>query len=125
VSTFISNLLILGGVLLIVLAGVAVLRLPNVLARANAATKAAGLGLASVLAGVAVGIGTRDAYIKLGLAIVVQFITAPVAGHVLGRASYRAQPEVLSAQLDIDDLAVGDGDVPRPGEQPRRPSDQA
>jgi multicomponent Na+:H+ antiporter subunit G len=104
VSTAIANALILLGVSLVVLAGVAVLRLPDVLARANAATKAAGLGLASILAGVAVAIGTRDAYVKLGLAIVVQFITAPVAGHVLGRAAYRAAPETLTRYLDVDDL---------------------
>lgn len=113
-STIIANVLILTGVSLVVLGGVAVLRLPDVLARTNAATKAAGLGLASILAGTAVAIGTRDAYLKLGLAIVVQFITAPVAGHVLGRAAYRAAPEELTRFLAIDDLAGGDGGVPPP-----------
>ncbi|WP_052667124.1 monovalent cation/H(+) antiporter subunit G [Nitriliruptor alkaliphilus] len=113
-STVIANGLILMGVSLVVLGGVAVLRLPDVLARTNAATKAAGLGLASILAGTAVALGTRDAYLKLGLAIVVQFITAPVAGHVLGRAAYRASPEELTRFLAIDDLADGDGGVPPP-----------
>lgn len=115
-SALIANILILVGVVLIVLAGVAVLRLPDVLARANAAAKAAGLGLASVLAGVAVSVGTRDAYLKLGLAIVVQFITAPVAGHVLGRAAYRATPELLTRYLDIDDLSRLDRKTPPPGQ---------
>lgn len=104
---------ILLGVLLVVLAGVAVLRLPDVLARANAATKAAGLGLAAILAGAAIDIGTTEAYVKLGLAIVVQFVTAPVAGHVLGRAAYRSSPEELSPTLVADDLAEG---VPPPAE---------
>ena len=104
-SDIVADVLILLGVLLVVLGGVAVLRLPDVLSRANAATKAAGLGLASILAGAAVAIGTREAYVKLGLAIVVQFCTAPVAGHVLGRAAYRSSPEELSAHLVTDDLA--------------------
>ena len=73
-------------------------------------------------AGAAVAIGTRDAYLKLGLAIVIQFVTAPVAGHVLGRAAYRSTPEVLSAQLAIDDLAEGDGGVPPPRHGAARPS---
>ncbi|MEX0834557.1 MAG: monovalent cation/H(+) antiporter subunit G, partial [Nitriliruptor sp.] len=103
-SGLIANALILFGVLLVVLGGVALLRLPDVLARANAATKAAGLGLASILAGAAVAIGTRDAYVKLGLAIVVQFITAPVAGHVLGRTAYRTDPAAATSFLVIDDL---------------------
>jgi multicomponent Na+:H+ antiporter subunit G len=128
VSDVIANVLILLGVLLVVLGGVAVLRLPDVLARANAATKAAGLGLASILAGAAVAIGTRDAYVKLGLAILVQFITAPVAGHVLGRAAYRTDPDAATRFLVIDDLhpdhqadadlAEGDGGVPPPGGAP-------
>lgn len=111
-SQLIANVLILLGVLLVVLGGVAVLRLPDVLARTNAATKAAGLGLASILGGAAVAIGTRDAYVKLGLAIVLQFVTAPVAGHVLGRAAYRADPETASSFLTIDHLAE-DEIVPR------------
>lgn len=104
-SDIVADVLILVGVLLVVLGGVAVLRLPDVLSRANAATKAAGLGLASVLAGAAVAIGTREAYVKLGLAIVVQFCTAPVAGHVLGRAAYRSSPKELRTHLIADDLA--------------------
>jgi multicomponent Na+:H+ antiporter subunit G len=128
VSDVIAGGLILLGVLLVVLGGVAVLRLPDVLARANAATKAAGLGLASILGGAAVAIGTRDAYVKLGLAIAVQFITAPVAGHVLGRAAYRTDPDAATRFLTIDDLhpeqqaatdpVEGDGGVPPPGGAP-------
>jgi multicomponent Na+:H+ antiporter subunit G len=112
------TVLIVLGVLLVVLAGVAVLRLPDVLARANAATKAAGLGLAAILAGAAIDIGTTEAYVKLGLAIVVQFATAPVAGHVLGRAAYRSAPDELSPTLTIDDLAGG---VPPPSDRTDRP----
>lgn len=106
-SDVIADILILLGVLLVVLGGVAVVRLPDVLARGNAATKAAGLGLAAILAGTAVAIGTRDAYIKLGIAIVVQFISAPVAGHVLGRAAYRTDPDAATKFLTIDDLHAG------------------
>lgn len=123
-SELIADLLVLLGVLLVVLGGVAVLRLPDALSRANGATKAAGLGLAAILAGVAVSIGTPNAYLKLGLAIVVQFITAPVAGHVLGRAAYRTDPAAATRFLAIDDLhpergqdvdvVEGDGGVPPP-----------
>jgi multicomponent Na+:H+ antiporter subunit G len=116
VSELIGDGLIVLGVLLVVLAGVAVVRLPDVLARANAATKAAGLGLAAILAGAAIDIGTTEAYVKLGLAIVIQFATAPVAGHVLGRAAYRSAPDELSPTLTIDDLAGG---VPPPSDPSR------
>jgi multicomponent Na+:H+ antiporter subunit G len=78
------------GVLLILVAGIGVLRFPDVLTRANAATKAAGLGVACVLIGVAFSFGTTEAAVKLSIAVVLQFATAPVAGHVIARAAYRA-----------------------------------
>ncbi len=78
------------GVALILLAGIGVLRFPDVLTRANAATKATGLGLAAVLAGVALQIATPRAFVVLGAAVLVQFATSPVSGHVIGRAAYRS-----------------------------------
>jgi multicomponent Na+:H+ antiporter subunit G len=90
VTSLLAQLLIGLGVALILLAGIGVLRFPDVLTRANAATKATGLGLAAVLAGAAIQIGTPRAYLTLGAAVLVQFATAPVSGHVIGRAAYRS-----------------------------------
>ncbi len=89
-SSIVAHALIGIGGALILLAGVGVLRFPDVLTRANAATKATGLGLALVLAGAAIEIGTARAYVTLGTAILVQFATAPVSGHIIGRAAYRS-----------------------------------
>lgn len=75
---------------LIMLASVGVVRFPDVLTRANAASKATGLGLAVLLLGVAVAVGTVRGWIVLGLAVVLQLVTTPVAGHVLARAAYRS-----------------------------------
>ncbi len=95
-------LMVLGSVL-ILLAGAGVVRFPDVFTRANAATKAAGLGVACVLLGAGLAIGTWEAGIKLGLAAVLQFVTAPIAGHVMGRAAYRSGAP-LSPLTHIDDL---------------------
>jgi multicomponent Na+:H+ antiporter subunit G len=97
------SLLIGLGVVLILLAGIGVLRFPDVLTRANAATKATGLGLAAVLAGAAIQIGTPRAYVTLGAAVLVQFATAPVSGHVIGRAAYRSGAPLWSG-THTDDL---------------------
>jgi len=78
------------GSALILLAAVGVLRFPDVLTRANAASKATGLGLAVLLLGVAVEVGTPRGWTVLGLAVVLQLVTTPVAGHVLARAAYRS-----------------------------------
>lgn len=101
--TIAGGILIGLGVALILLAGVGIVRFPDVLIRANAATKAAGLGVALVLGGVAAVIGTPEAAIKLGAAVVLQFLTAPIAGHVMGRGAYRSGAPLWSG-TQFDDL---------------------
>ncbi len=85
-----ANALILTGVILMFLSGVGVLRLPDVLARLQAGTKAASLGLACMFAGTGLAQPTVPAVARLALAMLFVFATAPVAGHVIGRAAYRA-----------------------------------
>lgn len=101
--TIVGGILIGLGVALVLLAGVGMVRFPDVLTRASAATKAAGLGVALVLAGTAVVIGTPEAAVKLGAAVVLQFLTAPVAGHVIGRAAYRSGAPLWHG-TEVDDL---------------------
>jgi multicomponent Na+:H+ antiporter subunit G len=100
----VGSLLIALGVMLCVAAGIGLLRFPDTLTRANAATKAAGLGVATVLLGVAFTVNTAEAWWKMLLAIGIQFATAPVAGHVIGRAAYRAGAPLWSGTWN-DDLA--------------------
>jgi multicomponent Na+:H+ antiporter subunit G len=88
--SIVGAILIGTGVLLCVAAGIGLLRFPDTLTRANAGTKAAGLGVAAVLLGVAFTVNTPEAWWKMLFAIGLQFATAPVAGHVIGRAAYRA-----------------------------------
>lgn len=101
----IATALIWIGAALILLAGIGVLRLPDVLTRANAATKATGLGLAVILAGVAIEIGTTRAGVVLGLAVLIQLLTSPVSGHVIGRAAYRSGAPLWEG-THTDDLAA-------------------
>lgn len=111
-STVLADVLIGVGAALILLAGVGVVRLPDVLTRANAATKATGLGLAAILAGVALAVGTARAAVVLGLAVVIQLLTSPVSGHVIGRAAYRSGAP-LWERTHTDDLgAYYEGDGP-------------
>lgn len=88
--TILGHGLLLLGAALVLLAGAGVLRFPDVLTRANAASKATGLGVAALLAGAALAIGTPRALVVLGLAVLVQLATSPVSGHVIGRAAYRS-----------------------------------
>lgn len=88
--TIVGGLLVGAGTAFVLLAAVGILRFPDVLTRASASTKAAGLGVALVLAGAAFLFGTVEAAVKLSLAVALQFATAPVSGHVIGRAAYRS-----------------------------------
>jgi multicomponent Na+:H+ antiporter subunit G len=90
VVTIVGGVLVGAGVGLVLLAAVGILRFPDVLTRASASTKAAGLGVALVLGGAAFLFGTAEAAVKLSIAVAVQFATAPVSGHVIGRAAYRS-----------------------------------
>jgi multicomponent Na+:H+ antiporter subunit G len=85
-----GGFLIGAGAAFMLLAGVGLLRLPDVFARMHAATKSASLGLACVLAGTVLLLRGPLADVKLLMAIAFQFMTAPVAAHIIGRAAYRA-----------------------------------
>lgn len=95
------------GALLALIAGIGLQRFPDVFARMHAATKPATLGLVLVLSGAALLMPDSGAVVKLLLVAVLQFITAPVSSHLVGRAAYRAGTE-LSDQTAVDELAGTD-----------------
>lgn len=101
-----AGVLMTFGALLALIAGIGLQRFPDVFARMHAATKPATLGLALVLSGAALLMPDAGAVAKLLLVVVLQFITAPVGGHLVGRAAYRAGTE-LSEDTQIDELADG------------------
>lgn len=96
--------MLLFGVGLAVLAAVGLQQFPDVFARMHSATKPATLGLVSILAGTAIHLDDAGAIAKLVLVVILQFITAPVGAHMVGRAAYRAGTE-LSPATSIDELA--------------------
>jgi len=84
-----------GGVAFVVLAALGVLRFADPLQRMHASTKAGTVGAGLVIAGVIVEMRTPDVTL-VGLAtILFLLLTIPIAGHLLGRATY-----VSGARLD-------------------------
>ena len=101
----IVSVLLLSGAALTLLGAIGLHRFPDVFARMHAATKPATLGLALVLTGVlAAGDLPTGARAKLVIAIVFQFLTAPVGSHMIGRAAYRAGSEGVDGFVR-DDMA--------------------
>ncbi|MEL6913541.1 MAG: monovalent cation/H(+) antiporter subunit G [Pseudomonadota bacterium] len=81
-------LLILGGALS-VLAGIGIVRLPDVFIRMHAATKVGTLGSGFIMAGAAVFFGTSEVIILTVLIVFFLLLTAPIAAHMIGRAALR------------------------------------
>lgn len=109
VVTVVSGALLLSGVALAVVAGVGLLRFPDVYSRMHAATKPSTLGLLLVCLGAALAVDDGADRSKLLLVAAFQFLTAPVAAHMIGRAAYRAGIGDLDG-LVVDELRdVADG----------------
>ncbi len=82
-------LLIVGGGLMLI-AAVGVVRLPDLLMRMHATTKAGTLGAALTVAAVAVHFAEAAVTARAAAIILFIVLTAPVAAHAIGRASYFA-----------------------------------
>lgn len=103
-----SAALLLSGVSLYVIAGLGLVRLPDVFSRMHAATKPATLGLALVLLGAVLRVETGGDAAKLLLVGAFTFLTAPVGAHMLGRSAYRSGTGSLD-RLVVDELRDEDG----------------
>lgn len=80
---------IVSGVFFMFVASLGVLRLGDFFARIHAPTKAATLGLAFLLAGLAIEVRDNVTITKAALAMLFIGMTAPIGAHVLARAAYR------------------------------------
>lgn len=89
VIDIVTGIIALAGAGLFTMAGLGVLRMPDLYARMHAATKASTLGIG--LVAVAGAVGIDGAAPKVLLAAVSIFITAPSAAHLIGRGAYRAE----------------------------------
>lgn len=80
----------LAGATFALLAAVGMLRMPDVFTRMQASTKASTLGLGCLLLGAAVQLGDLAALIRVVSIGAFVFLTTPVSGLVIARASYFA-----------------------------------
>ena len=85
----ISISLITVGTFFILIAGLGLVRMPDLFLRMSASTKAATLGVGCTLLGVALYFGDFATFIRAGATIIFLLLTAPVAAHLIGRAAYQ------------------------------------
>ncbi len=100
---FIGAFLILIGSLISVISAIGVLRFPDVYSRAHAGTKSSTLAVLLTLVGAFLYFWLVQGFIsvRLLLGIAFVFLTAPVSGHLIIRASYRAK--VKMADITVED----------------------
>jgi len=85
---FLSALLAFFGSVVVLISMIGLVRMPDVFCRAHAVGKGLTLGLALLFIGLWIDLGFENTGMKLVAAIVFQFITLPVASHLLARLSY-------------------------------------
>lgn len=107
-------LLVIAGCLLALIAAVGLHRFPDLFCRMHAATKPATLGMLCIALGVGIAVPVRGSFVKLLLVVVLQFLTAPVAAHMVGRAAYTSGIEMSDATV-IDELGRDQGTPTRYG----------
>ncbi len=100
------------GVFLMFLAGLGLLRMPDVFTRMHASTKGASLGLAFLMIAAALYFHELGITTKAILTVAFIFLTAPVGAHMLGRAAYRRGTPMWEKSV-IDEGAEGKGRGPQ------------
>jgi len=88
IQEIVSTVLMLIGTLLLLLAGIGIVRMPDIFLRMSAASKASSLGAGCVLLSVAVSAADIAVTVRAIAGILFLLLTAPVASHMIGRAAY-------------------------------------
>lgn len=100
-ETIISFLLIISGIFCTV-AGIGLLRFPDVFMRMHASTKAGTLGVGLSVVSAAIFFGNDFVTTKAVLIVLFVLLTAPVAAHLIARAAYRTKTPLWGPTI-IDD----------------------
>jgi len=99
---WIGVIFILIGSMISFISAIGMIRFPDIYTRAHAATKTTTLAVLITLVGTFIYVWFGEAYIsvRLMLGIVFVFITAPVSGHLVLRAAYRANIKMADSTAD-------------------------
>lgn len=102
---YIGAFIILFGSMISVISAIGIIRFYDVYTRAHAATKTTTVAVLISLFGVFIYMWLGEGYlsVRLLLGIIFVFITAPVSGHLVLRAAYRAHIK-MAEQTVADEL---------------------
>jgi len=93
----------LGGAVVVLISMIGLLRLPDALCRSHALGKGMTLGISLLMVGLWLSLGAELAGTKVMAAVFFQFLTIPVASHLLARVAVeRGYPRHGPVQVDED-----------------------
>ena len=95
----VGQLLLSIGAFFMVVAGVGLIRMPDLFTRMSASTKAATLGVGFTMLGAAFHFGDPGVSARAVATIAFMFLTAPVAAHMIGRAGFLAGARLWSGTV--------------------------
>lgn len=98
---FIGAFIILFGSIISVISAIGMIRFPDIYTRAHAATKTTTVAVLITLTGAFIYLWISESFIsiRLILGILFVFLTAPVSGHLILRASYRAGVKMADTSI--------------------------
>lgn len=103
--SLLATLCLLVGAAFVLVAAVGLVRLPDLMMRMHAATKAATLGAGLLLVAVAVAQPEPGVIARVVAIVVFMLLTAPIAAHVIARAAYGCGEVTLWSRTCVDELA--------------------
>ncbi len=86
-TEIVAGIFVLMGGFFSLIAALGIIRLPDVLTRMHASTKAGTLSSSLIFVAVALHFGEASVYVKCIAAVLFLILTAPLAAHMIGRAS--------------------------------------
>lgn len=82
-ALIVSKILVAFGVIAIFIAGIGVLRMPDLLTRMQAASKASSLGVLFIMLGISIGTPSLEVILKSLLISFLILVTIPIATHAI------------------------------------------
>ena len=90
----IVGLFLIAGAAFVLIAAIGIVRLPDLLTRMHASTKAGTLGALLVMVGLAFHQGSGEVVSKVVATSLFLLLTAPIAAHMIGRAHARVMQKL-------------------------------
>lgn len=125
ITELIIAFFLLAGSFFVVVASVGVLRLPDLMMKMHASTKAGTLGAGLILVAVGISFDEISVLTRIIATIIFLLLTAPVAAHLIGRAAYYTGIELWEGTIVDEMNRNGEASEPEVSRKAHAASDDA